>query len=159
MAVRGTASLNFTPEAWADIWSRIDGHPDYRDNEGWRVIGWYHTHPGFWVYLSSMDLFIHNRYFTHRGHIALVIDPVHSAHGFFCWNTEQNRVVECPEGQLRMVDDEEFAEHLDEIGFSLPAPEVIANTGDASENRCEGRDPESPGGIADRLGDRDGRER
>jgi hypothetical protein len=158
-AVRGAASLNFTPEAWADIWSRIDGHPDYQDDEKWRVVGWYHTHPRYGVFLSSMDLFIHNRYFTHPGHVALVIDPVHSTRGFFCWDARQDKVVECSGRQLCVVNEEGFAQYLEGIKVSMPAPEIIQGPAEAAQKRREEVGREYPMDAADAHGGRDGRER
>ena len=100
-AIRASASVNFTPETWADIWRSIDNDPIYADEKTWTVVGWYHTHPGFGIFLSSPDKFIHKEYFTHGGHIALVIDPQRrktfglgdTKHGFFGWDVKNDDIV------------------------------------------------------------------
>jgi proteasome lid subunit RPN8/RPN11 len=73
-----SSSLTFRTEAWrcmVAIYSR-----DYADL---RILGWYHTHPGFGVRLSSMDLFIHDNFFNTDWHVAIVIDPLNNLAGFF----------------------------------------------------------------------------
>ncbi len=46
-----------------------------RDHPGVLVLGWYHTHPGYGVFLSEYDLFIQRGFFDAEHHVALVIDP------------------------------------------------------------------------------------
>lgn len=83
------ASVTYTPESWRDIHDQIERlYPG-----GERVIvGWYHTHPGFSIFLSNMDLFIHMNFFTQVWHVALVLDPRAQTAGFFCWDRAQTRV-------------------------------------------------------------------
>jgi proteasome lid subunit RPN8/RPN11 len=76
--VQEAASLTFTPQAWR---SMID--ICQRNFSSLRILGWYHSHPGFGVFLSSMDLFIHNHFFSEPWHLALVIDPRRRHAGFF----------------------------------------------------------------------------
>jgi proteasome lid subunit RPN8/RPN11 len=56
-------------------------------------VGWYHTHPGFGIFLSNMDLFIHRNFFPQKWHIALVLDPVNKKSGYFCWDKKQERIM------------------------------------------------------------------
>ena len=49
-----------------------------------RIVGWYHTHPDFGIFLSDYDVFIHQHFFSGPGQIALVIDPVRKLEGVFC---------------------------------------------------------------------------
>jgi proteasome lid subunit RPN8/RPN11 len=83
------ASVTYTPESWRYVNDRLEElYP-----EGSAVIvGWYHTHPGFGIFLSGMDLFIHQNFFTQKWHIALVLDPLSQRSGFFCWDREKKRV-------------------------------------------------------------------
>lgn len=83
------ASVTYTPESWRDIHEQIGQlYPS-----GERVIvGWYHTHPGFNIFLSNMDLFIHMNFFTQVWHVALVLDPRAQTAGFFCWDRALTRV-------------------------------------------------------------------
>jgi len=32
-----------------------------------KIVGWYHSHPGFGIFLSEYDLFIHRNFFTAPG--------------------------------------------------------------------------------------------
>jgi hypothetical protein len=41
-----------------------------------QIVGWYHSHPGFGVEFSEMDLFIHRNFFPGPGQIAYVTDPL-----------------------------------------------------------------------------------
>jgi proteasome lid subunit RPN8/RPN11 len=83
------ASVTYTPESWRYMNDRLqEKYPD-----GTAVmVGWYHTHPGFGIFLSGMDQFIHQNFFTQIWHIAQVLDPVARTSGFFCWNREKNQV-------------------------------------------------------------------
>ena len=47
------------------------------------VMGWYHTHPTWGIFLSAYDTFIHENFFKDAHHVALVVDPVHDHSGFF----------------------------------------------------------------------------
>ena len=41
-----------------------------------RIVGWYHTHPGFGIFLSGMDLFIQDHFFNLPWQVAFVYDPL-----------------------------------------------------------------------------------
>ncbi len=83
------ASVTYTPESWRylndTLWER---YPD----ESAVMVGWYHTHPGFGIFLSGMDLFIHQNFFTQIWHVAYVLDPRAHTSGFFCWNRQKTKV-------------------------------------------------------------------
>ena len=49
------------------------------------IVGWYHSHPGFGIFLSEHDRFIHRHFFGEPGQIALVIDPLAHVEGLFAW--------------------------------------------------------------------------
>jgi len=52
-------SFKFTHETWSQISRQRDQfRPDLE------MVGWYHTHPGWSVFLSGMDLFICNNFFN-----------------------------------------------------------------------------------------------
>lgn len=83
------ASVTYTPETWRYLNDRLaDRYPD----ESAVMVGWYHTHPGFGIFLSGMDQFIHQNFFTQVWHVALVLDPIARKSGFFCWDRLQTRV-------------------------------------------------------------------
>jgi proteasome lid subunit RPN8/RPN11 len=83
------ASVTYTPESWRDATDKLaEMYPD----ETAVIVGWYHTHPGFGIFLSGMDQFIHRNFFIQSWHVALVLDPIARRSGFFCWDREQTRV-------------------------------------------------------------------
>lgn len=75
-----SAEVTFTHETWAEINRRMD-----RDFADERIVGWYHSHPDFGIFLSDRDLFIHEHFFPAPGQIAVVIDPVRDEEGVFVW--------------------------------------------------------------------------
>jgi proteasome lid subunit RPN8/RPN11 len=83
------ASVTYTPESWRYVTDKLHEH---YPNEEAVIVGWYHTHPGFGIFLSGMDLFIHQNFFTQKWHIALVLDPHARKSGFFCWDRGQTAV-------------------------------------------------------------------
>jgi proteasome lid subunit RPN8/RPN11 len=83
------ASVTYTPESWRYMSDKLaERYPD----ETAVIVGWYHTHPGFGIFLSGMDQFIHQNFFTQIWHTALVLDPISQSSGFFCWNHDKSSV-------------------------------------------------------------------
>jgi len=85
------ASVTYTPESWRYVNDRLQ---ELYPNDSAVIVGWYHSHPGFGIFLSGMDQFIHQNFFIQIWHIALVLDPVASKSGFFCWNRKKDHVSE-----------------------------------------------------------------
>jgi proteasome lid subunit RPN8/RPN11 len=79
-------SFKFTHETWSDIQRRLQEYPD-----DLRMVGWYHTHPDWGVFLSGMDMFICDNFFNKPLDLALVIDPCRDDRGWFQWVTEGRR--------------------------------------------------------------------
>ena len=74
------ASFTYTHDSWEEITRERDRlYPDLD------VVGWYHTHPDFGVFLSSHDLFIQRHFFGQPLQLAYVVDPVRQTRGFFQW--------------------------------------------------------------------------
>lgn len=73
-------SLTFTHAAWKEL----DEEREKRFPQ-LRVVGWYHSHPDFGVFLSGHDRFIHEHFFSSPFHLAYVIDPVRRDCGLFGW--------------------------------------------------------------------------
>ena len=72
--------VTFTVETWNLIQTEMETkHADKK------VVGWYHTHPGFGVFLSGMDLFIQDNFFNLPWQIAWVYDPIGETDGVFVW--------------------------------------------------------------------------
>ncbi len=96
-AIRGehagsaNAQVTFTAETWNHIQKVMEEkHPQQR------ILGWYHTHPGFGVFLSGMDLFIQENFFNEAWQVALVYDPRNREEGLFVWkggNPDQDRFL------------------------------------------------------------------
>lgn len=84
------ASVTYTPESWRYA---QDVLADRYPNGDVVMVGWYHTHPGFGIFLSNMDLFIHTNFFTQKWHIAYVLDPVARRSGFFSWDRAHRQVI------------------------------------------------------------------
>jgi len=83
------ASVTYTPESWRYLNDTLrERYPD----DTAVMVGWYHTHPGFGIFLSGMDLFIHQNFFTQIWHVAMVLDPRARNSGFFCWDRLKSRV-------------------------------------------------------------------
>lgn len=74
------AQVTFTGETWNHIHNELD-----REFPDLQILGWYHTHPGFGIFLSGMDLFIHENYFSGEHQLALVYDPIGGDEGLFVW--------------------------------------------------------------------------
>lgn len=74
-------SVTFTHRSWDYINSVLEEkYPQLS------IVGWFHTHPGFGIFLSGYDKFIHNNFFNLPWQIAYVIDPLAGKHGFFGWS-------------------------------------------------------------------------
>jgi proteasome lid subunit RPN8/RPN11 len=50
-----------------------------------RIVGWYHTHPGFGVFLSEMDSFIQENFFNQPYQVAIVLETQRHEEGCFAW--------------------------------------------------------------------------
>ena len=74
------ASFTYTHDSWEEITRERDRlFPDLD------IVGWYHTHPSFGIFLSHHDLFIHQHFFAQPLQVAYVVDPIQQTRGFFQW--------------------------------------------------------------------------
>lgn len=80
----GSANVTFTHEVWEEVLPIID-----RDHPDESMVGWYHSHPGFGIFLSEYDLFIQQNFFSDPAMVALVIDPLKGEGGWFEWQNDQ----------------------------------------------------------------------
>lgn len=70
--------LTFTHETWELINSNLDkNYPEQK------ILGWYHSHPGHSVFLSTYDVFIQDNFFNLPYMTAFVYDPIMNDRGFF----------------------------------------------------------------------------
>ncbi len=93
------ANVTFTGDTWAEIHEKIDAQ-----RPGSQIVGWYHTHPRFGVFLSSMDVFIQRSFFDGPHMVALVFDPVAADIGTFVWRGDE------PTGEPSLTEIEPFIE-------------------------------------------------
>ena len=78
------AHVTFTQDTWEHIYAVKDQkYPDKR------IVGWYHSHPGFGVFLSDHDTFIHKNFFSSPQQVAWVYDPHSDEEGCFGWEGER----------------------------------------------------------------------
>jgi proteasome lid subunit RPN8/RPN11 len=74
------AHVTFTQSTWEHIYAVKD-----KSFPNERIVGWYHSHPGFGIFLSEHDTFIHKNFFSSPGQIAWVFDPHSDEEGCFGW--------------------------------------------------------------------------
>lgn len=77
-----SSSLTYV-EVSAQELIRLDrAHETSPDKKDLMKVGWFHTHPGHGIFMSSTDKTNHSMY-SHPWQVALVLDPVHRTWGFF----------------------------------------------------------------------------
>ena len=81
--------VTFTAETWNVIQAAME-----KKHVGKKVVGWYHTHPGFGVFLSGMDLFIQDNFFNLPWQVAWVYDPMDGTDGVFVWRAGRSERAE-----------------------------------------------------------------
>ncbi len=98
-AISGFASLLFTLKTWQLFYRRKARH-----FQNHIIIGWYHSHPGFGLFLSHTDQFTHRNFFYQPWHLALVLDPTNKTYAFFQTTFEDvvrlNDIVVVPDNKL-----------------------------------------------------------
>lgn len=70
--------LTFTHETWEKINVNLE-----KDFPNQKILGWYHSHPGHSVFLSTYDVFIQDNFFNLPYMTAFVYDPIINDRGFF----------------------------------------------------------------------------
>lgn len=79
-ASQGGTHVTFTQDTWEHIYKIKD--QQFPED---KIVGWYHSHPGFGVFLSEHDLFIHENFFSSPQQVAWVYDPHTDEEGCFGW--------------------------------------------------------------------------
>lgn len=87
-AVGAQTNVTFTHEVWDEALGIVD-----RDHPNKRIVGWYHSHPDFGVFLSEYDLFIQQNFFPLPGMMALVVDPIRGDAGWFTTVEDEVRQI------------------------------------------------------------------
>ncbi len=134
-------SFKFTHDTWSQITRERDEFA-----EDLQMVGWYHTHPDWGVFLSGMDMFICDHFFNKPLDVALVIDPCRDDRGFFQWTGNPSQRVRRTggfyligsrfraqeleyyaaqlEGKANMAQDPRFG------GYPAPYPAPVVNIAD-----------------------------
>ena len=122
------AHVTFTQDTWEHIYAVKDKkYP----NE--RIVGWYHSHPGFGIFLSEHDTFIHKNFFSSPGQVAWVFDPHSDEEGCFGWvNGRIERLTRIA------VQDRRGGEAAEASGEHEPTVSVAANDGSAEPAKVPG---------------------
>ncbi len=81
-------SFKFTHDTWSHISRQREEFP-----ADLQMVGWYHTHPDWGVFLSGMDMFICDNFFNKPLDVAYVIDPCRLDRAFFQWTGNASQRV------------------------------------------------------------------
>lgn len=88
-AIGTRTSVRIPLEAWEAVLRARD-----LDYGHLRILGWFHTHAGWGVFMSDSDVFIHRHFFPHPSMVAYVLDPTTGRDGFFYWH--EGKIGLCP---------------------------------------------------------------
>ena len=121
-AAQAGTHVTFTQDTWEHIYKIKDAtFPEDR------IVGWYHSHPGFVVFLSDHDTFIHKNFFSSPLQVAWVYDPHSDEEGCFGWiGSPLERLSEIS------VEDVKGGEGAGETG--KPEPVAFADREEEREN-------------------------
>jgi len=78
----------FTHEVWLQLVESAQ-----RNYPNQKVVGWYHTHPGFGAFMSDDDINSHRVAFSHPWHVAAVCDPIKNELCFFGWDGSEIKAI------------------------------------------------------------------
>ena len=96
------------------------------------MVGWYHTHPDWGVFLSGMDMFICDNFFNKPLDVAYVIDPCRGDRGMFQWTGDPRQRVRRTGGFFVTASRFRAAElehYVAELSGTMPATTTRAAAG------------------------------
>ncbi len=96
------ASLRITHESWHALTKK-----HHESGSPLAIVGWYHSHPNWGVFLSDMDQFICKGFFSAPASLALVIDPLQKLAGCFEWDAQCQRMLRRSAIHLRVSKEQE----------------------------------------------------
>ncbi len=113
-AAQGGAHVTFTQDTWEHIYAvKDEKYPEER------IVGWYHSHPGFGVFLSDHDEFIQQNFFSSPRQIAWVYDPHSDEEGCFGWDDKRiaklddvKLLFELPLGEVSKPDPDDEGQEI-----------------------------------------------
>src|SRR5712672_1769380 len=123
-AAQAGTYVTFTQDTWEHIYKIKD--KEFPDE---RIVGWYHSHPGFGVFLSDHDTFIHKNFFSSALQVAWVYDPHSDEEGCFGWAGERLERV----SELHVKDDK-GGEEAGETGKPEPVGGIDEQEEASEEN-------------------------
>jgi len=138
-------SFKFTHDTWAAITRERDAFPAEL-----QMVGWYHTHPDWGVFLSGMDMFICDNFFNKKLDVAYVIDPCRGDRGMFQWTGDDRHRVRRTGGFFVTASRFRAAElehYLAELSSAMPATSMRTLSGSSSApvvHLHQPRDPQPP---------------
>ncbi len=115
--------VTYTQETWNAIHQELE-----QKYPRLNIVGWYHSHPGFGVEFSDMDLFIQKNFFSGPMQLALVTDPLGGDEAI-CFNSPDGiRHVDrfWVDGRQRMC-------HVPAKSKAVPAEGKVAATSELGE--------------------------
>jgi proteasome lid subunit RPN8/RPN11 len=136
-AAQGGAHVTFTQDTWEHIYKIKD-----RDFAEERIVGWYHSHPGFGIFLSDHDTFIHKNFFSAPEQVAWVFDPHSDEEGCFGWHGARLERI----ARFSFVD-----AHGGEPANATNRPEPVLASADDAEWEDAGPHNEEAGGSAEDI--------
>ncbi len=86
----GRAHVEISAKEWFRINDVIEKDPRYRIRS--TTVGWYHSHPGFSVFMSGTDENTQLSHFNLEWQVAIVVDPVNLDIGCFCTKNIKQQV-------------------------------------------------------------------
>src|SRR5262245_13380030 len=112
-------SFKFTHDTWSAITREREQFPAEL-----QMVGWYHTHPDWGVFLSGMDMFICDNFFNKPLDVAYVIDPCRGDRGMFQWTGDARHRIQRTGGFFVTASRFRAAEleyHVAELQSHMPA--------------------------------------
>ena len=116
-------SFKFTHDTWSAISRQRDEFP-----ADLQMVGWYHTHPDWGVFLSGMDMFICDNFFNKKLDVAYVIDPCRGDRAMFQWTGDPRQRCRRTGGfyliasRFRQGELENYVAELEGKVPAMPAP-------------------------------------
>jgi proteasome lid subunit RPN8/RPN11 len=109
----GLGHVTFSHETWQGIYAYLE-----QNASELRIVGWYHSHPGFGAFFSAQDRFIQQNFFAGAGQFGVVVDPIREELAIF--ETLAEEVVEL--GGLWVSSEEETAAAARQLLARLSLP-------------------------------------
>lgn len=112
-------SFTFTHDTWSAITREREQFPPEL-----QMVGWYHTHPDWGVFLSGMDMFICDNFFNKSLDVAYVIDPCRGDRAMFQWTGDASQRVRRTSGFFVTASRfraEELEYYVAELSGTMPA--------------------------------------